>query len=1258
MQKTPEFLSLFGKEGETLVEKGYVKEPLFSQNTYQFEVREGGKKKESYFPFLQISDNGVLSDAFCTCKTSENGKGCPHLAAAYLSLYNQQPQPLHVRFRRSLWNALFQMISERLGYSSDCLKPDNMGYFAQSSTHKQLFSIQALTPAAKKRLESIIKNRTVETEETSIKFFNLPSEEISLYKAGRPSHALNYELSFWSDLAKWLMFLEEKQEPYQISFQGESNAVPQQIHIKFPSLNLTFYISEVNWPQIIPTLNYVKSPLQVFDEETESISNIAYDPVAKTLKIEHTGPPTHLPDGQGSPIGDWLFIDGKGFTRRHSSPLFQKAEISAGEISDILTDSSKIIQKYLPVHMEPIPAHYRLYFDAESSLHIQMYVRKMGDLVQDGAALFGHFAYIPVPPLLTQASELSSEPQLHIGTGKSPDYGFFQLSDIVFENIEKVIPKAEVSEFVSRHRLWLHQFPGFQTHLGSLEAHLTYTVNDELRFDARLDFPEQFEETIDFQEWVYIKGSGFYMKKENRGRLPLHPGLKLKKEEIPSFLASHKEDLEQVQGFFTARSIIQKSGLDIRLNEEGLITLSPKIEYRTDINPAKVQIFGDFAYLAGSGFSEMPSSARLPERYRTPLTIPPSGEAPFLAYELEPLKPFILSIDPRLQKSHHLRLKIRKIGRDRKRRAGEWMIDLIYESELGSIDVFSIWDAFQAKKKHLFSAAGLISLKDPRFNWLRQLPKKRLDRKKGMLRINTLEWIRLSVFEEISPPKGNDPDSIETRELLEELQRFETHKHLDISRLKAELRPYQELGVQWLWFLYCHGLSGLLCDDMGLGKTHQTMALLAAVIHDDEEKKNKYLVVCPTSVIYHWQELLKRFLPTLRVCTYYGLARTLDQFDTQYDLLLTSYGILRTGKETLSHIHFEVAIFDEIQIAKNSASQTHRALRSINAHMRLGLTGTPIENRIREIKSLIDVVLPGYMPSEAVFREIFVNPIEKGQDDDKKLLLGKLIKPFILRRKKSEVLLDLPEKIEEIAYCDLSTEQKSLYAETAQSLRNTVFEQLRDDSKPVSYVHVFSALSRLKRICDHPALIYEDIKRYHEHQSGKWDLFVELLQEARDSGQKVVIFSQYLDMLAIIEEYLKKKGIRFATIKGSTRDRREQLLKFREDPECTVFTASLLAAGVGIDLTVASIVIHYDRWWNPAKENQATDRVHRIGQNRGVQVFKLVTKNTIEEHIHSLIERKKGLLEDVVGENEADHINYLSRQELLLVFEKIFKEVE
>lgn len=1227
MKNPPKFVQAFEKEAAKLFDAKAVQEPVFSRGTYQFEVRE---KKASFFPFLQMKDEGEITDSFCSCKGSEKGQGCPHLAAAYLAVFNGKEEPLHVRFQRSLWSQLFRLAAERHGYDANCLTKKREGLYASSSkTRKLLFSIEAKTAAAKKRLQGVVGKRVQETEETSLKFSNLSSEEIAQYRKGEASHALRYELSFWSDLAKWLMFLEEDKTPYTLSFEGEG--IPNELTVESSELKVWFYIPEVWWPELIPALPK-ESPLKVFDQEDESVEAVEYDPTSRSLKIRHKEGSARIEgEVRGIPVGDWFFVPGKGFYRQRLDSFFQQESVPEEQIAEVLSRSAKTLQRYLTIQDNPVAAKYRLSFDAASNLHVELYVFEPGE---NNVALFPPWGYVAG--------------------------SFVLLQDLLFAEQEKIVLKADVSEFVSRHRLWLHQFPGFQTHLGSLEAHLTYSLTPEgnLVFEAELDFPEQFEETVDFDEWVYIKNSGFYMKKESRGRLPLHPGLVLKREEISSFLSTHKEELEQVHRFFASESIVVRTGLVIGLNEEGLIVVTPKMEYLPGIDPAQVKMFGDFAYFPERGFSEVPLAARLPERYCAPVIVTAAQEATFLAYELEPLKLHIIEMDPRLQKPQHLQLKIRKIHRNHRKRGQEWLLDLIYESELGFVDVFSIWETLNARKKHQFSPAGLLSLKEPRFNWLRQLTKRRLDRKRGMIRLNTLEWIRLSVFEEISAPKGQDPDSQETRKLLEELQRFETSRLLDISRLKAELRPYQETGLQWLWFLYCHGLSGLLCDDMGLGKTHQAMALLAAVSHENIEKGCKYLVVCPTSVIYHWQELLKRFLPDLRVCTYYGLARTLDQFESDYDLLLTSYGILRTGRDELKPLSFEVAIFDETQIAKNSASQTHQALKAIRANMRLGLTGTPIENRLRELKSLFDIILPGYMPNEAVFRELFVSPIEKLRDEEKKALLAKLVGPFILRRKKSEVLLDLPEKIEEIAYCDLSEEQKGLYREVAVSLRDTVYIELKDDQKPVPYMHVFSALSKLKQICDHPCLLSGQVKKYHEHHSGKWDLFVELLYEARDSGQKVVIFSQYLDMLGIIEEYLKKKGIGFATIKGSTRDRSEQLRRFREDPACEVFTASLLAAGVGIDLTVASIVIHYDRWWNPAKENQATDRVHRIGQNRGVQVFKLVTKNTIEEHIHDLIERKKGLLEDIIGQDEIDQINYLSREELVQIFENMFKNVE
>lgn len=1229
MKKQPAFVQEYFTQATSLLRSKAVKEPLFSRGTYQIEVQEKGKKKA--FPFIQMKDDGEVTDSFCTCAVSESGQGCPHLAAAYLRIFNGFDEPLHVRFKKSLWNRLFQMAARRHGYDTDCLKDGGEGlYTCESKTKKGLFSIQALNAESKKRLSSLVAERVLETEETSIKFSNLSADEIAEYRAGKASHLLRFDLSFWADLAKWVMALDDQKEPYEMQFSG--SPIPSEITLKFPGLGIWFYIAEVNWPWMIPALNSVASPLRVFDDEDDQIEKIVYDEESQTLIISRKASSSvQESDFTGYPIGDWLYVEGKGFYKKRHDSLFQSDRIPSDQIATALDQSSKQLKRFFPVDIEPKKAKYKLYFDSTAALHIELYIFEKGDMTaKPGSACFIPWIYLP-------------------------GQGFYKIEDWLFEGKEKIIPKSEVAEFINRHRLWLHQFPGFQTHLGSLESHLIYNMESDgtLSFDAELNFPE--EETLNFEEWIYIKGQGFYLKKEGSGRLPLHPGMRVAQDQIGSFIMGHKEELEQVQGFFCSEPLIHKIGLRVGLNEDDEIIVDPKMELAPHVNLDHIQIFGDFIYLKEKGFAEIPPASRLPERFRQKTVITPIQEAPFLAFELDPLRPYIVELDPRLIKPLHLQLKIRKVVRDRKRRRQEWLVDLVYSSEMGSIDIFSIWDAFQEKKRHLFSSAGLLVLKEPRYNWIRQLTKRRLDRKRGVIRLNTLEWIRLNVFEEIQEPRGTDSESIETRQFLEELNRLESHRLLDITRLKATLRPYQEQGLNWLWFLYCHGLSGLLCDDMGLGKTHQTMALLAAVVNEDEEKKNKYLVVCPTSVIYHWQELLKRFLPELRVCTYYGLERSLENFDTEFDILLTSYGILRTGREDLRQIRFEVAIFDEIQVAKNYASQTHKALQAINSQMRLGLTGTPIENRLRELKSLFDLVLPSYMPSEVVFRDLFINPIEKHGDEEKKVLLSRLIKPFILRRKKSEVLRDLPEKIEEIAYCDLSNEQRTLYRDVAMQMRETVFRELRDESRPVSYIHVFSALSSLKRICDHPCLVTGDIKDYKNHDSGKWNLFVELLEEAFGSGQKVVVFSQYLEMLAIIEAHLKKKGIGFASIKGSTRDRSEQLRKFREDPSCQVFVASLLAAGVGIDLTVASIVIHYDRWWNPAKENQATDRVHRIGQNRGVQVFKLVSKDSIEEYIHDLIEKKKGLLEQIVGAE--DQITYLSRDELIQVFEKMYKDV-
>ncbi len=750
-------------------------------------------------------------------------------------------------------------------------------------------------------------------------------------------------------------------------------------------------------------------------------------------------------------------------------------------------------------------------------------------------------------------------------------------------------------------------------------------------------------EFVDFGEWVYLKGKGFFAKRVGRTGTGIRLGMTIHRSEINAFIRSHRDELEYVKGFFSSTCPLEKCGLEIFLNADKRIVVRPHFQFLPNYQKREVVIFGDYAYVPGEGFAEIPYDMRLPEGYTREKIITIADEPYFVAYELEALAPFISSIQKQLQKGRELFVRVNKIQQASKAKGKEWLIDMTYESELGSVGIHEVWKAQQENKRYIFTECGLIILKHARFNWMKTVHKKKWLKEGKVLRMTTMDWLRLCVFDDLRPPQGKE--SSETRKYIEELTSFNMDLPIDLTGLKSDLRSYQEVGVKWLWFLYSHGLSGLLCDEMGLGKTHQAMGLIAAA--KNQERGKKYLVVCPTSVIYHWQELLKNFLPDVNVFIFYGIGRKLEAFRDEDEVLLTSYGTMRSEKKALSKIEFDLAIFDEVQTAKNIHSQTHKAMKILKAKMRLGLTGTPIENRLLELKALFDVVVPGYMPSDAHFKEMFVNPIEKNQDPEKKALLSRFIRHFILRRKKSEVLLELPEKIEEISYCDLSDEQAELYRRAYLQQKESLLQDLEDKSKPVPYLHVFALLTTLKQICDHPCLITKKFEDFQKHRSGKWELFVELLQEVRDSGQKLVVFSQYLEMLNMIERYLTENNIGFSGIRGSTRDRKAQLERFRDDPTSEVFVASLQAVGVGVDLVSASVVIHYDRWWNPARENQATDRVHRIGQNRGVQVFKLVTKGTIEEHIHRLIEKKLALMEGVLGFDDQDHLKGLDRQELL-----------
>lgn len=322
----------------------------------------------------------------------------------------------------------------------------------------------------------------------------------------------------------------------------------------------------------------------------------------------------------------------------------------------------------------------------------------------------------------------------------------------------------------------------------------------------------------------------------------------------------------------------------------------------------------------------------------------------------------------------------------------------------------------------------------------------------------------------------------------------------------------------------------------------------------------------------------------------------------------------------------------------------------VDAHCKIVMTGTPIENSIADIKSLFDLVLPGYLGSDNDFQERFIQPIESSKVPHVRERLTRLLSPFLLRRLKESVISELPEKTEEISEYPLSDEQASMYHEVLTSRGKEVIVTLKDDEKPIPYIHIFTVLNLLKEICCHPALLLKKTESYASHSSAKWDLFVELLNESLSSGRKVVVFTQFLGMVEILKAYLKAINCNHVVLTGASKKRGAIIDSFNNDPVCKVIVCSLKAAGVGIDLTAASVVIHYDRWWNASREDQATDRVHRIGQKNPVLVFKLVTTSTPEEKIHALILAKKDLSDTVVGVDEPDRLKAFDRQELLSLF--------
>ena len=433
--------------------------------------------------------------------------------------------------------------------------------------------------------------------------------------------------------------------------------------------------------------------------------------------------------------------------------------------------------------------------------------------------------------------------------------------------------------------------------------------------------------------------------------------------------------------------------------------------------------------------------------------------------------------------------------------------------------------------------------------------------------------------------------------------------------LDSVLRPYQKEGARWLNQLCINGWSGLLADEMGLGKTVQILAFIRTL-------RGKHLVICPSSLVFNWQREAARFVPELKTIAVTGGDRQ-HALRQSADVYVTSYPLLRRDAEFYRDIEFETVILDEAQHIKNPESQNAQAASTLRSRYRFALTGTPIENSIRDIWSLMNFLMPGYLGKREDFRERYEREIESEPGGATHRRLVKRLRPFILRRAKRDVLKELPDKIEQIAYCELSAGQRELYSQIAQATRRQLSELAGIADRNRARMTMLTSLLRLRQACCDERLLNPNGEP--EEPSGKVEMLLELIGEALDGGHQVLVFSQFATMLRLLRDALGAAEIATCHLDGQTKDRSKEVDRFQAG-EAQVFLISLKAGGTGLNLTAADTIIHFDPWWNPAVEAQATDRAHRIGQKRVVTSYKLIARDTVEEKILALQQRKKAVI--------------------------------
>ncbi len=623
---------------------------------------------------------------------------------------------------------------------------------------------------------------------------------------------------------------------------------------------------------------------------------------------------------------------------------------------------------------------------------------------------------------------------------------------------------------------------------------------------------------------------------------------------------------------------------------------------------------------------------------------------------------FLLDVYPKLVESYRVygesalnKYKVRlsqpvitaEVKSDEKEKWFNLEIDIQYDGQ--SVALEKIWAAWNQGKRY-------VQLKDGSYTSLPEAWLEKLAHKLQALGFDPSEPPKEKYAQFEAPVLDNlleDLPDAKTDSFWDNL-REKIHTFKEITPipapkgLNATLRAYQLQGLAYLNFLREYHFGGILADEMGLGKTVQTLSFIQHMVEKGYTGPN--LIVMPTSVLPNWEREAEKFVPDLTTLTIYGANRELlfKKIPNSH-IVLTTYALLRRDLEDLQKHDFNTIILDEAQNIKNPNTITAKSVRHINAGMRLCLSGTPIENNLFELWSLFEFLMPGFLGAQSAFKRGVIKPIKEG-DDDTLAFLRTRVHPFILRRTKSEVAKDLPPKIENTTFCGLAEEQAELYAMLARKLKDQVMSTVEKNGIAKSQMSILDALLKLRQICCHPRLLKLNLPGVSTNlPSGKFDTFKDMIVDIVEEGHRVLVFSQFVQMLHIIRSWLQISEMPFCYLDGTSKDRFEQVDRFNNSSDIPVFLISLKAGGTGLNLTSADYVIHYDPWWNPAVENQATDRSHRIGQTKQVFSYKLICRNTVEEKILSLQESKKNVADSIIPGAEA--WKSLSREDLEMLFE-------